>query len=265
MNKGILILSEARSGSNWLGSLLELTGQLGHPEEWFTEAFGPEGGGSASAQEWIDHALRRSSTENGFFAIKLFVPHVFEFHDRYGIDLVRWFLDNRETLPVRLSRRDRLRQAISLVRGLQTRKWRSSTEATGSESYDFAAICRAVARIDRSYAYWQSCETLYGVTMPEFVYEDMVPSPSPFLKAVAEHAGVEIGEVAESPLKVQRDRLTEEWLDRFAADREGADLVEFGCPVSPPKRSLSNFIRLASGRPVKPYHYQFRILERKGR
>ena len=263
--KGVLILTEARSGSNWLGSLLDLTGRLGKPEEWFTPAFGPEGGRPGDGRAWIDHALRRSSTGNGFFAIKLFVPHVFEFHHRYGIDLLRWFRDHHDTLMVRLTRRDRLRQAISLVRGLQTRKWWSSTAPAGEEAYDFAAICRAVVRIDRSLAYWRSCETLYDVAMPEFVYEDLVASPAPFLDAVAAHAGIRIGAVPESPLKVQRDRTTEEWLERFEADRKTADMVEFGSPVARPKRNLSNFARLAAGRPLKPYHYQLRIVQKKGR
>src|SRR5690606_10550019 len=114
---------------------------------------------------------------------------------------------------------------------------------------------------DRSLAYWQSCETLYDVTMPEFIYEDLVPAPAPFLDAVAAHAGVCIDSVPESPLKVQRDRITEEWLERFDADRRTADMVEFGSPVSRPKRSLSNFARLASGRHLKPYHYQLKIVK----
>ena len=72
--RGVLILSEGRSGSNWLGSLTNATGMMGNSNEWVDEYLLGINPSKVSCSEFVDKILDMASTDNEFFSIKLFSP-----------------------------------------------------------------------------------------------------------------------------------------------------------------------------------------------
>lgn len=257
MKKGVLVLTEGRSGSNWLGSLTNSTERLGKSDEWFA----PKGLGRRTqkipAQDHISTALERASTSNDFFCIKLFPSHLHWFDQRHGIDLLHHFVTYHDVRLIRLERRDRYRQAISYSKGLQTKQWTSGRDRRREPIYDFGQICRCFFLIERSYAYWESYLNLRNLKADLFEYETLVSNPQPYVNALAVHAGETDLPAPETNLKVQRDDRTEEWLERFQVDVARNGIVSHSTPARPYRRTLSNLARFFMGRQMKPYSYVY--------
>lgn len=255
--KGVLILTERRSGSEWLGSLVSSTGRLGTSGEWFANySWGPRGR-SFTADAFFAAALERASTPNGFFCIKLFPAHLHWFQIRHGIDIIHRLMQTHDIRFLTLRRENRLRQAISYARAQQSEQWRADKAKKREPVYDFAQICRCYFLIGASYAYWDSYLGIRDIAAHRFVYEELVPDPMPFLRCIADHAGVGDLPPAEAGTRVQSDASTEDWAARFREDVARHGVVAASAPSRPAQRSPSNLIRLAQGRPLKPYPYAY--------
>lgn len=255
--KGVLVLTERRSGSEWLGSLATSTGVLGRSGEWFANYTYGKAVRTFSEERFIAEALSRSSTDNGFFYIKLFPAHVHWFHITYGTDIIRHFLNEHDVTLVSLRRRERFRQAISYAKALQTTQWRSDKEKSREPEYDFEQICRCFFLIGSSYAYWDSYLQIRGLDCASFTYEDLVADPAPYIDHIAAHAGVSDLPPAKAGTRVQSDRHNDAWLERFRADVAERGIVGPSAPSRMKQRSPSNLIRLVRGRPLKPYPYAY--------
>ncbi len=247
--KGAVILTEARSGSGWLGSLTNGTKMLGVSREWFSQSrlFGKTQ--AANGEELIRMVIEQSSTANGFFCVKIFPAHVHQFSDLYEFDLINYFLRNHDILFIKLTRHDRLRQAISYARALQTNQWNVNKKSKRDPVYSFETICHCYFLIDRSYRYWESYAHLRSLQVVSFEYEALVPSPIPYLDAIAKHADVEYGEIPPSNRSVQRDGMTEEWLERFCRELPEKNIIEYSALNKPHRWTLANFMRLARLKP----------------
>lgn len=257
MEKGVLILTEGRSGSNWLGSLGNSTGRLGNSGEWFaSKRLGPRTQ-KLSAQDHIATVLDRASTGNGFFCIRLFPSHLHWFDQCHGVDLLHHFLTHHDVRFVRLERRDLFRQAISYSKGVQSKQWTSEGDRRREPVYNFAQICRCFFLIERSYAYWESYLKLRDLNSDLFEYENLVADPQPYIDALAAHAGEVELPAPKSDLKVQRDDITEEWLDRFKAEVARNGIVAHSTPARPYRRTFSNFARFFMRRQMKPYPHVY--------
>ena len=88
-----------------------------------------------------------------------------------------------------------------------------------------------------------------------FSYEDLLPDPTPYVRAVADHAGVQDLPDYNTKLKVQSDTKSKEWQDRFVRDVKVKGFVDSTAPSVYPKKKLSNVIRWMKGAPLKPYPY----------
>lgn len=254
--KGSLILTEGRSGSNWLISLTNGTNVLGVGGEWFSNSF---------LKDWkektqtglVDRALANASTPNGYFCVKLFPAHLHLVQIRYGFDLLKHFVDTFDVNLVRLTRADRFRQAISYARGLQTNQWTRFSKVKGEARYDFDMICRCYFLISRSDAYWDAYLGIRNLDSSSFVYEDLLDDPRSFVDCLADHAGCQVNQIPQSKLSIQRDGLTEEWLARFTEDVRQRGIVEQSAPSRQPRASASNLLRLLRGAALKPYPYNY--------
>lgn len=256
--KGVVILTEGRSGSNWLGSLISGTGTLGISREWFARRGLGDTPAPATGAELIQEVLTRASTPNEFFAIKLFPAHVHRFDQIYEYDLIHSLNSQHNILFIRLTRNDRIRQAVSYARGLQTKLWTAAShKKKGEVHYDFETICRCYFMIDRAYSYWESYCHLRKLNHMHFSYEQMLPNPRPFVDAVAAHAGVANIVLPESRHSIERDEKTEEWVMRFQEELMVSDIVRASTTHRPAKRTLTNFARFAGGRHLKPYPYHY--------
>jgi len=254
--KGLVTLTMPRSGSTWLSSLTNATNQMGLADEWLdfkylTRPFGPRGRPPLYAR-----TLRSGSTENGHFAVKLFPRHLLQVMDGYQMDFIRKCCREHEVKIILLTRKDRVAQAISLVRAMQTGKWKSSRTAQSSRfqqrpRYNFGAVSQAAFHIGRGYDFWRSYLALGDMPYEEFNYESLIDDTVPYFNAVNRHFGLALPAPPKSDLVVQRDHITDEWRSRFLED-----VKTFGIPASTfspkqPAKTPLNALRLLLGRPVK--------------
>ncbi|MER8491190.1 Stf0 family sulfotransferase [Mesorhizobium australicum] len=249
--RGVAILTEGRSGSNWLGSLTNATGLMGRSEEWLDPAYLRFKPRSYDALEKA--VIAKGSTDNGRFAIKLFPRHLIWCRETFGMDILFQIRSIHGLQFIVLERRDRIQQAISFYRARMSGVWTSRHEGKvkpRAVHYNFADISQAYFQIDRSYAFWKSYLQLSGLDFRHFVYEDLQQDPKPYLKAMADFMGVQVPEdVAKSKFTIQRDNVTEAWMVRFREDAAAKGAIEGIREMAVP-RTLDNLARFALKRPL---------------
>lgn len=165
--RGYLLLTEARSGSNWLGSLVNGAGNMGRSSEWLSPKIHRLDTGALSWDAFFQELLRKCSTPNGVFGSKIFPNQLFVTHEVYGRDFIQHCLAMHDVALVFLRRRDTLRQAISYARARQIRSFAAHVEGRANPQYDFEQIARCFFYIRDSYAFWQSYLELTGVEFAE--------------------------------------------------------------------------------------------------
>jgi trehalose 2-sulfotransferase len=221
-NRGYVICTSGRSGSNLLCQYLSSTGMLGNPLEYFNGSgrrlLGyPEYPDDPSRQ--IDWILTEGATPNGIYGLKIFPAQV---------ELIEKSIHWTELLPnlrfVLLKRRDILGQALSSVRAMQTEQWRSSMPARGSAIYDGAQIYERLQIAARDYARLDIFFARRAIAPTIIVYEDLLADPQSAVDQVANLFGLRGQACTASEridLKIQRDAITEEWRARFLAEYRG--------------------------------------------
>ena len=255
--RGTLILTEGRSGSNWLGSLTKATGVLGNSEEWFARWAWPKDLKNVPCDTYIDAMIAKASTPNGYFCAKIFPAHTHYFNVIYGQDLVQNLIERFDCNILMLDRRDRMRQAVSYARGMQTAQWKSSGAAKREAAYDAMMIARCFFLVNRSYEFWWAYASIRGIEVTYFTYEDLIGAPDPYVKSIIEHAGETVDEIPESLLKIQRDEITEDWLARFQKEIPTLNITAASTPQRQPRPDPSNLRRLLTGKPLKPYPHTY--------
>ncbi|WP_137929502.1 Stf0 family sulfotransferase [Mesorhizobium comanense] len=241
--KGVAILTEARSGSEWLGSLANSTGIMGQSAEWLDT--GNLGFKPKSLDELLSATIDRGGTANGRFAVKLFPRHLHWSQAKYGADFLAECIRRHALGLVLLERRDRLRQAISYCRAKASGRWTSTTmdAAETVPRYDFAGICQAYFLIGQSYAFWEAYLRITGLPYDHLFYEDLLDDPAPYVASLARHLSVDMPEGEfETNLRQQRDSHTEEWVERFQDDARSKDLLAH-LPETVAPRNIDNFAR----------------------
>ena len=241
-----VIASLPRTGSTLLGHLLRLTGEVGDPREYlnpmqvrdFEVRFGETTArrlgqrllrgpaiGLATRGHWNQERLgrylarvrMRRTGPSGWFGLKLHWHHL-----RF------WFLDRgwpvAEVLgPERwiwIRREDRVAQAVSWARALQTGRWASHQRALLPAVYRPRQISRLLHTIEANERAWQEFFERRGIEPLELIYEELVVAPGPQIAAVLARLGV-----AASPPKIdglsharQGDATNARWIARFQAE-----------------------------------------------
>ncbi|WP_244277715.1 Stf0 family sulfotransferase [Mesorhizobium erdmanii] len=235
-------MTEARSGSEWLGSLANSTGILGQSAEWLdtdTLGFRPK-----SFDELLSAVIDRGGTANARFAVKLFPRHLDWSQAKYGTDFLAECVRRHAMGVVLLERRDRLRQAISYCRAKASGRWRSTMDGADMvPQYDFAGICQAYFLIGQSYAFWEAYLRMADLPYDHLFYEDLLEDPRPYVASVARQLSVEMpnGEFRTN-LRLQRDNRTEEWAERFQSDAKSRGLLAH-LPKKVAPRNIENLAR----------------------
>ncbi len=124
-----------------------------------------------------------------------------------------------------LTRRNKIRQAVSLRRALQTRVWISFRTRENVEPrpafYDVAKIHRSLQYLLMQEAEWQEFFTGAKVTPLTVVYEDFVNEQEQTIARVLDFLGVERPDALRlfKPfLMKQADSESEEWVRRYHED-----------------------------------------------
>lgn len=219
VRRSILICFVPRSGSTFLCGLLASTGVLGWAWEHY---WAPDDGVSSASDEEV---RRRGTTPNGVFACKfqlrqwnallarerLRAPGV---GDRLLVE--RLF---PRPLYVRLRREDRVAQAVSWSRAMQTGLWSTTHEGSGEPRYDRAEIEGLLELIGWESDDWDGWLAGQGIEPHEVTYEQLLAEPREAVAGIARATGVELpGTVELRPYpgwERQADALNEAWTSRF--------------------------------------------------
>jgi LPS sulfotransferase NodH len=245
-----LVAATQRSGSTLLCRALADTGVAGRPEEYFLtgppDAFPPgwtfwEHGifaqphGEMDREGYLELVFRLGTTPNGVFGAKLMwnnVPWVLQ----NLWELPRFAgLDRAETLHalfpnlhvIRLTRRDRVRQAVSWARAAQDGVWVvSDTEPAAPAvppNYDHELIAGLEALLAEGEHGWPRLSAEWGVTPLDILYEDLVdPSSYPdIIRSVLDHLGIVHDGLAIPQPRTHRqaDEINDDWVRRYSTDR----------------------------------------------
>jgi LPS sulfotransferase NodH len=216
-----LVCSIPRSGSSLLCELLGSTGLAGAPAEFFHPdkmASLQRRWGVDELGDYLRELLARKTSPNGVFGIK---AHWGQYQPLFGES------DPRTLLPalrvVFITRRDRLRQAVSWVRALQTLKWVTDVgpRVERPEVFDHDHITQKLGRIDREEEVWESLFDRHRIEPHRVVYEDFVAAQAETVRAVLETLGVDAPADLQLPpplLDRQADERSEEWVERYLSE-----------------------------------------------
>lgn len=230
-----------RSGSSALGDALERTGVAGRPTEYFNRRFQPQLFGRFGVETqgaFLEAVTRQTATANGVFGVKVMLDRDMEpffegLRDAHGsladAELVRAaFPDLRF---VWLTRRDKVRQAVSFVRAQQTGVWeRYSGEAkpeTPRLEFDYAALNRFVHELILREARWGDLFGRLGVSPHTVVYEDYVLEPEAAVRGILDFLGLEpppAWSLPELPLQRLADEVSDAWVGRYLEVSAEADV-----------------------------------------
>lgn len=242
---GVLgIASAPRTGSTLLGSVLSGTGLVGDPKEYlnpmqvrdFEARLAPEpltrwrhrvmvgplvplaGRGRwtrARLAAYLTRVRAVRTGENGWFGLKIHHHH-----------LVGWGLDAPGVVDallgpvtwVRLTREDRVAQAVSWYRAMQTGRWASWQREGWPPVYSRAGIAGRLAAIEAAEAGWD--RFFAGRVVPVLSYEEVAADPGEAAARVLREVG--LGAVvpsAPSRLLRQADEVSAAWIARFRSGR----------------------------------------------
>lgn len=219
-----LICTHPRSGSTYLCQLLESTGKLGRPRDYFNA--GPVGSipdpeTPQDPAEQYRHYLATAATDNGVLGAKMFW---FDFARLAKAGLAQHVREHRIVI---LERADKLAQAISSSRALRSGKmWASAAASDEHVEYDYAHIRVRLAGVLRADAVWRQFAAENGEPALRLVYEDVVDDPQAAVDRIARHIGIAQPVPIDRDhveVRVQRDARSAEWHARFLAEARESD------------------------------------------
>ncbi|MGO8800688.1 MAG: Stf0 family sulfotransferase [Roseiarcus sp.] len=218
--KSYIVASSYRSGSTYFCTELWRTGVLGAPGEYLNiasrnyrmmrrlQATTPE--------DYFTKLLARRTSANGVFGIKAHFHH-FE-------PALKWYPSMLKRLSpvtfIYIERRDKLAQAISMARAMQTDRWLPRIEKGPSPplKYDPELIAKCLEEVDLQDASWLQWFASNDVTPHHLIYEDLLADPAGAIRSIVELLGAqndERTEVRVPPADKQGDETNREWKKRF--------------------------------------------------
>jgi trehalose 2-sulfotransferase len=259
-----LVCATPRSGSTLLCETLRATGRAGvplehfevlratglprQPREYFTgvedasvlDHLAPLRPGRPDPEDpaaWWARVLAEGTTANGVWGGKLMWGHVDDLLARAhridglaGADLaavLRALLG--EVRLIFVTRPDKVAQAVSLWRAVQTQSWRAEEPGAADDpapqeepAYSFAAIDHLVGVLDAHDAAWRAWFAAQGADPVMVRYDDLEADPTGIVAAVLGAVGLDAGGVVVPGLRRQADELSERWAADFRAERAAA-------------------------------------------
>jgi LPS sulfotransferase NodH len=243
----ILICTQQRSGSTLLAEAMYFAGGLGCALEYFHRGFRPAFESSWATTTMNDYrdALYKFRTDpTGTLSVKLFWLDVMDLlrkRDGSTFDhLARAqapFIVNdayRQTMTVLselfpnpifvlLTRRDHMRQAVSLSIAAQSRHWRwfagtPKRKSVQEPNYQFNHIMRYVAEIQRNNRHWNKFFDANGIIPFRIVYEDLASDYGGTLARTFAYLGRPDAAIPPPRLNKQADQRSDAFCARFLAE-----------------------------------------------
>ncbi len=208
-----IVASSPRSGSTLFCEALARTGRLGMPLEYFRMRHSVDKGrswGARSLAEYCQEMVKRRSTPNGVFGMKLH-------HDQLTFLRARGVLVD-PTAWVSIERSDRVAQAVSFARAQQTRAWTSYSSSDAQSEYNFTHIASAARMIRDQTVGWEKYFARLEISPLRFRYEEVANDVQASAKRVMDLLLVADDEpaVVFSPShERQGDSINGEWIARY--------------------------------------------------
>ncbi len=266
-----LICATQRSGSTLLCELLRATDVAGVPDEYFEglretglprqprqyfedasvrdiaerltpmEPGRPEQAGEF--EQWFRYVLQRGTTLNGVFGSKMMWNYLDDFKSRMaelpGLDDLSFNEQLKAVFPrlkiIFIRRRDKVAQAVSLWKAIQTQQWRTESESDFEEvdtgelpdvQYDYRAIEHLLNELHRWDAHWEDWFHATGRDPIRVFYDEFTVSRAATVGRVLDALGVDPPEPeGKKPLQRQADNLSKDWVARFRADSESRQRI----------------------------------------
>jgi len=233
-----VICGVARSGSNLLSDGLRETGRAGRPNQFFLpafEAFFRERHGLADDIAFADYVramINGTATSNEVFGFKLMAWYLRDFLDRlkqtkaFGdpsdADLAVLLKAFPKLQFIRISRCDKLRQAISKARAAQTGLWKVQPGRTeeGPAEYNRELIDRSLREEEEEERVWDSFFSENALQQFRVEYEELCRSYEPTIRAVLTYLEISVRrriKISQPVTKKQSDAISAEWERRYRA------------------------------------------------
>lgn len=239
-----LVCATPRSGSTLLCEALMNTGLAGIPTEFFMPALSRTLGGrwqTARFDDYVRELFERTSSPNGVFGAKVMWEHLSELLAGLQVTTAGSNLEPHALLEahlprlryVHIRRRDRLRQAISWERALQTGCWNTLEYVPAAPAeeprFDRAAIERRMEQLAALESSWEAFFREAGIDPIRVEYEELASDHEETAQRVLGQLGISVPpdlRVESRRLRRQSDE-SDEWLRMF---REGATNVPDPAP-----------------------------------
>ena len=200
-----------RCGSWFLCGLLAGTAVAGRPHEWFwqdTRASLMRAWGVAGFDAYVELVLAAGTTPNGVFGAKVMWGHLPELSPFPQPRFV-W-----------LRRRDRLAQAVSFAKAIQTGHWHGWDPAPKAEPvFNAGAIEALIHEVDEHECCWADWFGARSVEALELSFEDLLSDPEAQTLRVLDFLGLRLPEGAaiHALTRSQNDGLNADWCARYRA------------------------------------------------
>jgi LPS sulfotransferase NodH len=236
-----LICAVARSGSNLLSDGLRDTSRAGRPNQFFLPSF--EGHfranyGFDAGSEFADYVrgvVKKSATSNEVFGFKLMAWYLDaflarlretgEFGEPAESDLEMLTAAFPRLRFLRITRRDKLRQAISKARAVQTGLWKvqEGKSERAEPEYDRELIARSLIETEAEEDIWNAFFLRLGESSFRVEYERLCQDFEGTLSAVLDFLKIRLPrriKIRPPATTRQSDALSAEWEQRYRAEGE---------------------------------------------
>lgn len=194
---------------------------------------------SSSYADYLAAVLKEGTTPNGVFGAKVMWGYLADFvSNLHSIPAYR-ALDTPTLLAtifpglhyIRVIRRDKVRQAISLWKAIQTQTWREdSDEATDNVPtegkqllFHFDAIEHLIQQIQQQEQAWQHYFEQIGMQPLVIVYEEWIAAYEETAHTILDYLNIPIPDgliFAPRKMKRQADTISEEWVRQYYEHRQ---------------------------------------------
>jgi trehalose 2-sulfotransferase len=237
-----IICAMPRSGTHLLAEALQNTGRAGKPDEYFIcdhkgQLENERGNiaeqyGKKSLEEFRDLVLELGSTPNKVFGVIIMWSYFHTILDNYrtlptyrgmqSYELVNKLLYNPKYIW--LIRRDKVKQAISIVKALQTNVWRGdmAAQSFSEPKFDYQKIEHYRQRLQEAEAGWEFYFNSHSIEPCKVVYEDLAKTYEETAYHVLRYLQLPTENLTFAPRKLhkQADQLSDEWLAQYEAIRQ---------------------------------------------
>ena len=228
-----IVCATPRCGSSLLDEALKNTGMAGNPDEYFlpqNRRIWQRTWNTPTFSEYLAEVLNRGTSPNGVFGMKVMwgyfgrfarqIQHLPGNHNQTTHSALTSVFP--ELAYIWITRRDKVRQAVSHSKARQTNIWAVTDESiplkVRKPIFSFQQIDFIVRQLEAHDAAWQRYFAAHGIHPYTVVYEDFVDHYEETALNIMRYLNISLPEQLQfSPrhLQKQADQESEEWVQRY--------------------------------------------------